>query len=398
MRTGPADAVARDELAAAHLRGGDVDVVVGGLRRVDAQEGRAVAEHLDDALGDALAACSSSSRPALGAAASAALAAAAPARWPAWRRERDARAGPGRAPASMLGLRVGARPPPRAAPPRLGAVLVGVRARRARRLGGLRARAAAARARSARLARPRAAPPGALARRGSRRSGRPCAGGGSRRGRAGRRSRAGRRAGSPPARSGRVQPWMFLLSCGWAVGVPPRWSAAGTRDGFSLAAAAGAPASSARHGAAGRAAQSREPLVAELLGERADPGAAALPRSAARTARKSAAAATSCTRKMCAPASTPWASAASVPARRSRGGAAGERADEVLARDRHQQRAAQLVQAAPPARAARSSARGVLAKSGPGSTISCSRATPRRSASSTRAREERAAPRPTTSS
>ncbi len=51
---GPGDAVARDELAAAHLRGGDVDVLVGGLGRVDAQERRSVAQHVDDALGDAL--------------------------------------------------------------------------------------------------------------------------------------------------------------------------------------------------------------------------------------------------------------------------------------------------------------------------------------------------------
>ena len=48
---GPADAVARDELAAAHLGGRDVDVVVRGLRRVDPQEGRAVAQDLDDSLG-----------------------------------------------------------------------------------------------------------------------------------------------------------------------------------------------------------------------------------------------------------------------------------------------------------------------------------------------------------
>ena len=51
MRTGPRDAVAGDELAAADLRRGDVDVLVRGLRRVDAQERRAVAEQLDDALG-----------------------------------------------------------------------------------------------------------------------------------------------------------------------------------------------------------------------------------------------------------------------------------------------------------------------------------------------------------
>src|SRR5439155_20956889 len=44
----------RDELAAAHLRGRDVDVVVAGVGRRHAQEARAVAEQLDDALGDAL--------------------------------------------------------------------------------------------------------------------------------------------------------------------------------------------------------------------------------------------------------------------------------------------------------------------------------------------------------
>ena len=36
----PADRVAGDELAAAHLRGGDVDVVVGRLRRREAHEAR----------------------------------------------------------------------------------------------------------------------------------------------------------------------------------------------------------------------------------------------------------------------------------------------------------------------------------------------------------------------
>ena len=63
-------------------------------------------------------------------------------------------------------------------------------------------------------------------------------------------------------------------------------------------------------------------LVAQLLGERQIACSAQLsPESAARTARKSLAGETSWRRKMCAPASTPWASAASVPARRSRGAA-----------------------------------------------------------------------------
>ena len=47
------DAVARDELAALDLRGGDVDVVVGRLRRREAQEAGAVGEQLDGALDDA---------------------------------------------------------------------------------------------------------------------------------------------------------------------------------------------------------------------------------------------------------------------------------------------------------------------------------------------------------
>ena len=59
------------------------------------------------------------------------------------------------------------------------------------------------------------------ARRGSRRSDRPCAAAGSRRGRAGRRSRAGRRAGLPQARSARVLPcWCFSFVLDGAVGVP----------------------------------------------------------------------------------------------------------------------------------------------------------------------------------
>ena len=48
------DPVAAHELAALDLRGGHVDVVVGRLRRVEADERRAVAEQLDDALGDAV--------------------------------------------------------------------------------------------------------------------------------------------------------------------------------------------------------------------------------------------------------------------------------------------------------------------------------------------------------
>ena len=44
------DAVARDQLAAAHLGGGDVDVAVGRLGRRHAHEARAVAQQLDDAL------------------------------------------------------------------------------------------------------------------------------------------------------------------------------------------------------------------------------------------------------------------------------------------------------------------------------------------------------------
>src|SRR6185312_12354471 len=50
----PGDLVAADELAAADLRRRDVDVVVGGLGRGEAQETRAVGEQLDDALDDRL--------------------------------------------------------------------------------------------------------------------------------------------------------------------------------------------------------------------------------------------------------------------------------------------------------------------------------------------------------
>ena len=49
----PGHPVAGDELAATDLRGGDVNVIVGGLGRIDAQKGRAVAQQLDHALGAA---------------------------------------------------------------------------------------------------------------------------------------------------------------------------------------------------------------------------------------------------------------------------------------------------------------------------------------------------------
>src|SRR6202011_2172372 len=47
------DAVAGDQLAAANLRGGDVDILIGGVGRSDAQERGSVTEQLDHALGDA---------------------------------------------------------------------------------------------------------------------------------------------------------------------------------------------------------------------------------------------------------------------------------------------------------------------------------------------------------
>src|SRR6185436_12601741 len=50
----PRDAIAAHELASADLRRRDVDVVVGGLGRGEAQEARAVGEQLDDALDDRL--------------------------------------------------------------------------------------------------------------------------------------------------------------------------------------------------------------------------------------------------------------------------------------------------------------------------------------------------------
>ncbi len=52
---GAADAVAGHELAALDLRGGDVDVVVAGLGRIEPDEGGAVAEQLDDTLDGAVA-------------------------------------------------------------------------------------------------------------------------------------------------------------------------------------------------------------------------------------------------------------------------------------------------------------------------------------------------------
>ena len=301
------DAVAGDQLAAAHLRGGDVDVLVGGLGRVDAQERRAVAEHLDDALGDALGVL----------------------------RRRPSPSPRSRAPAARARRRA-RRPRRLVARSRRGRVLRrGVLVRR-------RCGVDAARGASARLARRRAsaellardaaarrAPPArtrgrrrsraprlgvldasspargrARTRRGSRRSDRPCAGGGSRRGRAGRRSRAGRPAGSPPARSGRARPCCVSLSCGWAVGVPPRWYS-GRHPWMSLQLAARA----ARSGAPRRA--------RSAVGQRSQPR----PRSAgAARARKSAAAATSWTRKMCAPCVERRGRAPrACPASRSRG-------------------------------------------------------------------------------
>ena len=50
----PAHAVAADELAAADLGGGDVDVVGGLLGRIDAYEAQSRWQHLDDALGGPL--------------------------------------------------------------------------------------------------------------------------------------------------------------------------------------------------------------------------------------------------------------------------------------------------------------------------------------------------------
>src|SRR5205814_1666827 len=59
---GPGHPIAGDQLAAADLRGGDVDVVVGALALAKAQEARAVAQQLDDPLDDALASISSALR------------------------------------------------------------------------------------------------------------------------------------------------------------------------------------------------------------------------------------------------------------------------------------------------------------------------------------------------
>ena len=341
MRTGTGHAVAGDELAAAHLRSGDVHVAVGGLGRVDAQEGRAVAEHLDDALGDRR----------LGVVVGVLGVARARRCAPRSRRGRAAGAraarGASSAPASSL------RRSPRASSSRSsGAVVVEARA-----ASGASARRGAGCAAGRSRRRPRRRRRRASAPRRPRRSSRVA--GASPRMRSIRSALRSRRNPSRPSwsaiacrsasglassseRSSTAAMWC-LLRCGWAVGVPPRWTAAGTRERLSLAARSGPRALTQR---SARPRSAGEPVVAQFVGEREIPARRRRsPRSAARTVRKSAAAATSCTRKMCAPG------VGAVRERGQRAGqplarrAAGQRADEVLARDRHQQRPAELVQA-----------------------------------------------------
>ena len=95
------------------------------------------------------------------------------------------------------------------------------------------------------------------------------------------------------------------------------------------------------------------------------------------------------------PRPRPWASAASVPASRSRGGAAGERADEVLAADRQQDRAPELVQRRQRRAAPRPSAPGSWRSPGPGRRMICSEATPRDDAPARSARARKRCTSPT---
>ena len=86
------------------------------------------------------------------------------------------------------------------------------------------------------------------------------------------------------------------------------------------------------------------------------------------------------------------------PASRSRGRAAGDRAEEVLARDGEQQREAERVQARRARAAPRPSRPASCAKSGPGSSTSRSAATPAARAASSMRSRRKATTSPTTSS
>ena len=124
--------------------------------------------------------------------------------------------------------------------------------------------------------------------------------------------------------------------------------------------------------AAGRPVPGATLAVARIHFRRSSPasnsGTSSRPSSTRQTRSASTAAATSWTRTIAAPAATPCSTAASVPARRSSRRAAGDRADEVLARDGQQDRPAERVQARQARAAPRRSPAGVLAKSGPGSS------------------------------
>ena len=97
---------------------------------------------------------------------------------------------------------------------------------------------------------------------------------------------------------------------------------------------------------------------------------------------------TSCSRSMCAPAPTPYATAASVPASRSRGPRA-VRAPMKSLRDTASSTGRPIATSAGSSRSTSIVCAGVLEKSGPGSSSSCSNATPRAIASSIRASRNR---------
>ncbi len=111
-------------------------------------------------------------------------------------------------------------------------------------------------------------------------------------------------------------------------------------------------------------------------------------RAPAATARKSAASATSWMRSTWAPAPTPWAIAASVPASRARGGRWVSAPTKSLRLTASRMGRPSSCSAGSARRTATVCA-GVLEKSGPGSTMSCSKATPRDSASSMRSARKR---------
>ncbi len=129
--------------------------------------------------------------------------------------------------------------------------------------------------------------------------------------------------------------------------------------------------------------------MAEFLRERQIPARLGLAARAPRARRGSRPRRRRRARGRCArPARTPWASAASVPARRSRG-ARPVSAPMKSLREIAISSGARARAGAPPRRAAGSSAPASWRSPGPGSRISCSRATPRESASAHALAQER---------